>query len=77
MCDDGGLVVVPRRCCALEITPPTADGLTTYLAPFLRLVGDRRTAALPGATVRGIVASESLVCARIAAFSPSACRRAA
>ena len=36
-----------------------------------------RTARLLAGTVRGIVASESLVCARIAAFSPPAGRRAA
>jgi hypothetical protein len=56
----------------VEITPPTTDLSTSYLAPFLGLTGDRRTAAPLAATVRGIVASQSLVCARIAAFSPSA-----
>jgi hypothetical protein len=56
----------------VEITPPTTDLLESYLTPFLALTGDRRTAALLGATVRGIVASESLLCSRIAAFSPSA-----
>lgn len=56
----------------MEIAPPTADVLETYLEPFVALAGDRRTAALLGATVRGIVASESLLCSRIAAFSPSA-----
>lgn len=61
----------------MDITPPTADVLAAYLEPFVALAGDRRTAALLGATVRGIVASESLVCARIAAFSPCAGRRAA
>ena len=61
----------------MEITPPTADLLETYLAPYLALAGDRRTAALLGATVRGIVASESLLCSRIAAFSPSPGSRAA
>jgi hypothetical protein len=56
----------------MELGPETADVFAAYLAPFLRVAGDRRTAALLGATVRGIVASESLVCARIAAFSPCA-----
>jgi hypothetical protein len=51
--------------------------LDAYLAPFVGLTGDRRTAALLGATVRGIIASESLICSRIAAFSPSAGRGAA
>lgn len=61
----------------MEMTPATADLLDAYVAPFLGLTGDRRTAALLAATVRGIVASESLVCSRIAAFSPSPGRRAA
>ncbi len=54
----------------MEMTPATADLLEAYLAPFEGLAGDRRTAALLAATVRGIVASESLLCSRIAAFSP-------
>jgi len=61
----------------MEVTAATGDLFASYLAPFLALVGDRRTAALLGATVRGIVASESLICARIAAFSPSPGCRAA
>lgn len=61
----------------MELTADTGDLLESYLAPFLALGGDRRTAALLGATVRGIVASESLICARIAAFSPSPGCRAA
>jgi hypothetical protein len=56
----------------MEITSPTTDLLETYLAPFLTLAGDRRTAALLEATVQGIVASESLLCSRIATFSPCA-----
>ncbi|MGE0856895.1 MAG: hypothetical protein AB7L18_12465 [Hyphomicrobiaceae bacterium] len=61
----------------MEMTPAAVDVLDAYLAPFLGLAGDRRTAALLAATVRGIIASESLVCARIAAFSPSPGCRAA
>jgi hypothetical protein len=61
----------------MELTAHTGDLFESYLAPFLELVGDRRTEALVGATVRGIVASESLVCSRIAAFSPSPRRGAA
>ena len=48
------------------------DLLGAYLAPFDGLAGDRRARALVGATVRGSIASESLVCSRIAAFSPCA-----
>jgi hypothetical protein len=40
------------------------------LDPYLSLTGDRRTATLLAETLRGILASESLVCAKIAAFSP-------
>jgi len=45
----------------MELIPQTDDLLASYLAPFLELAGDRRTAA-----------SESLLCSRIAAFSPCA-----
>lgn len=44
--------------------------LGEYLAWFDPLVGDRRTGRLLGATVAGIIGAESLVAARIAAFSP-------
>ena len=58
----------------MDLTPGEVDLLDAYLAPFLALAGDRRTARPLAATVRGVVASESLVCARIAAFSPGAGR---
>ncbi len=61
----------------MELRPREVDLLDAYLAPYLTLAGDRRTAGLLGATVRGIIGSESLVCARIAAFSPGAGRHAA
>ena len=54
----------------MELTPREDDLLATYLAPFLELAGDRRTARLLTGIVDGIVASESLVCSRIAAFPP-------
>ena len=54
----------------MELTPREDDLLATYLAPFLELAGDRRTARLLTGIVDGIVASASLVCSRIAAFSP-------
>jgi hypothetical protein len=50
--------------------------LDAYLTPFTALAGDRRTARLLDATVRGIIGSESLCCSRIAAFSPCARRHA-
>ena len=61
----------------MDLTPREDDLLTAYVAPFLALAGDRRTARLLAGTVRGIIASESLVCSGIAAFSPSAGRRSA
>jgi hypothetical protein len=61
----------------MDLTPREDDLLAAYLAPFLGLAGDRRTARLLAATVRGIVGSESLACSRIAAFSPRAGRRPA
>jgi hypothetical protein len=51
-----------------------ADGqrslLDEYLGQFAPLIGDRRTGRLFRATVRGIIGAETLVAARIAAFSP-------
>ena len=61
----------------MDLTPREADLFDAYLAPFLELAGDRRTARLLGGVVRGTVGGESLVCAKIAAFSPCAGRRAA
>lgn len=51
--------------------PPGEDvGLDADVAPFLEIAGDRRTGRLLGDVVRGSIGSESLICARIAAFSP-------
>jgi hypothetical protein len=54
----------------MELNAHEGDLFAAYLASFTSLAGDRRTAALLGETVRGIIASESLCCSRIAAFSP-------
>lgn len=54
----------------MDLTPPEDDLLTAYVAPFLELAGDRRTARLLAGMVRGIIASESLTWAKIAACSP-------
>lgn len=56
----------------MELGTAAQELFGAYLATFDGLVGDRRTRALFGATVRGILGSESLVCSRIAAFSPCA-----
>jgi hypothetical protein len=56
----------------MDLSAREQDLLAQYLSPFAALAGDRRTARLLAETVRGIVGGESLVCARIAAFSPRA-----
>ncbi len=61
----------------MELTADEQGLLDAYLTPFTSLAGDRRTATLLGETIRGILASESLLCSRIAAFSPSARRQPA
>ena len=61
----------------MELTLAEDDLLSGYVVPFLEVAGDRRTARLLGGVVRGIVASESLICAKIAAFSPWPGRRPA
>jgi hypothetical protein len=61
----------------MDLTTREQDLLGRYLSDFTRLAGDRRTATLLGGIVRGILGSESLVCSRIAAFSPSTGRRSA
>lgn len=54
----------------MDLAPREDDLLSRYLDRFAALAGDRRTGCLVAATVRGIIGAESLVCARIAAFSP-------
>lgn len=61
----------------MELNPAENDLFAAYLSSFTPLAGDRRTAALLGETVRGIIASESLCCSRIAAFPPCPRRDAA
>ncbi len=45
--------------------------LDGFMDHFLELVGDRRTGRLLKGVVQGIIGAESLVCSRIAVFSPS------
>ena len=56
----------------MYLSPREDDLLSDHMARFAALAGDRRTGRLLTATVRGIIGAESLVCSRIAAFSPSA-----
>lgn len=60
----------------MELHDAEDDLLAAYLTPFATLAGDRCTARLRAATVRGIIGSESLCCSHIAAFSPCAGRHA-
>jgi hypothetical protein len=46
--------------------------LDAYLDTFDPLIGDKRTDRAFRGTVQGIIGAESLVCSRIAAFSPRA-----
>ncbi len=61
----------------MELNLAENDLFASYLSSFTPLAGDRRTACLLGETIRGIIASESLCCSRIAAFSPCARRQSA
>ena len=54
----------------MELQPGEDALLDAYVAPFTVIAGDRRTGRLLGEVVHGIIGSESLICARIAAFPP-------
>lgn len=54
----------------MDLNEAERDLFASYLSEFTTLAGDRRTASLLSETIRGIIASESLCCSRIAAFSP-------
>ena len=55
---------------AMELAGGQGDLLDGYLGHFGSLIGDRRTGRAFRATIQGILGAETLVCARIAAFSP-------
>ena len=54
----------------MELQPHEQAFLAAYVTPFAALAGDRRTGRLLGDVIHGIIGGESLVCSRIAAFSP-------
>ncbi len=54
----------------MELAAGQRGLLEAYLAWFDPLVGDRRTGRLLRAAVAGVIGAESLVAARVAAFSP-------
>lgn len=54
----------------MELRPAEMNALGEYLRIMDPLIGDARTRRTLRGVVEGIIASESLVCARIARFSP-------
>lgn len=54
----------------MELKPEETDLLTDYLDHYGSLIGDKRTKKAFQGTIKGIIAAETLVCARIAAHSP-------
>ena len=54
----------------MELAGEQGGMLEEYLGHFAPLIGDRRTGRAFRATVQGIIGAETLVCARIATFSP-------
>ena len=54
----------------MELPRREQDLLAAYVSPFTEVAGDRRTGRLLGDVIGGIIGGESLVCSRIAAFSP-------
>ena len=61
----------------MELQPRECGLLDACVRPFTAVAGDRRTGRLLGDVIHGIVGGESLVCSRIAAFSPPVGRRPA
>jgi hypothetical protein len=53
----------------MELVGEQVGLLDEYLGQYAPLIGDRRTGRLVRATIEGILGAETLVCARIAAFS--------
>jgi hypothetical protein len=54
----------------MELRDGQRSLLEEYLESWSPLIGDRRTGRAFRATVQGIIGAESLVAARVAAFSP-------
>jgi hypothetical protein len=55
----------------MELSEQERAGCATYLQAYEVLIGDQRSAETFRGVVEGIIASESLLAARIARFSPS------
>ncbi len=56
----------------MELSEQGRVGCEAYLEAYAVLIGDRRSGETFRGVVEGIIASESLLAARIARFSPSA-----
>ncbi len=56
----------------MELSEQERVGCETYLQAYDVLIGDRRSGETFRGVIEGIIASESLLAARIARFSPSA-----
>ena len=56
----------------MELRESEDNALEEYASHYDRLIGDRRTRRTFNAVLQGIIGSESLRCAQIAAFSPGA-----
>ena len=56
----------------MHLADSQQDLLAEYLVGFASLIGDRRTQTLFRGTIEGIIGAQSLVCSKVAAFSPSA-----
>jgi hypothetical protein len=56
----------------MDLAPIQHSLLDQYAAVFDPLIGDRRTKRTFRGIVEGIIGAESLICSRIAAFSPCA-----
>ncbi len=56
----------------MEVSEEQRAGRETYLEAYDVLIGDQRSGETFRGVVEGIVASKSLLAARIARFSPSA-----
>jgi hypothetical protein len=56
----------------VELSGNQPNLLDRYLDHFRSLIGDERTERTFRGTVQGIVGAETLICSRIAAFSPCA-----
>ncbi len=54
----------------MELQPREEGALEEYLGALDLLIRDQRTRRTFRGVMKGIIASESLVCARIARFSP-------